>query len=259
MSGGMNLKVGLKDFKMGTNILELDVPKQLEETVKTGIGWMDDALGGEGITPSSVALFTGTPGAGKTTAMLQLADSWTKQGNICLMNTSEESLLQVRKVTKRLGLKHGFIAGQDRRVPDVLNHMDTLRKQNPGKKVILILDSLQAHDDGKYKDGGINSMTQCRIAEQITEYCKEHFTMAILVGQVTKDGTFAGKQQIKHTVDIHAHLFIDQKPQSESFGSRIFRVEKNRFGCSGIAYILGLDGKKGLYEKGSYGGSADDS
>lgn len=253
----MNLKVGIKDLARGTNILELDVPKQLEETVKSGIAWLDDALGGEGMTPSSTMLFTGTPGAGKTTAMLQMADAWTKEGNICLMNTSEESLLQVRKVTKRLNLKNGFVCGQDRRVPDVLSHMDELRKANPDKKLLLILDSLQAHDDGKYKDGGVNSMTQCRIAEQITDYCKEYYAMAVLVGQVTKDGTFAGKQQIKHTVDIHAHLFIDQKPQSESFGSRIFRVEKNRFGCSGIAYILGLDGKKGLYEKGTYGGDAD--
>ena len=38
----MNLSVGLKSWKRGTNILDLDVPAQLEKTVKTGLGWFDD-------------------------------------------------------------------------------------------------------------------------------------------------------------------------------------------------------------------------
>ena len=69
---------------------------QLKKRCKTGIKFIDDAFGGKGMTPSVCTLFTGTPGAGKTTLMLQLADSLTRQGHVCLFNTAEESLYQVR-------------------------------------------------------------------------------------------------------------------------------------------------------------------
>ena len=48
----------------GTNILDIHVPKELERTVKTGLGWFDELFGGEGLTPSQAILFTGSPGAG---------------------------------------------------------------------------------------------------------------------------------------------------------------------------------------------------
>lgn len=247
----MKLSVGLKSWKRGANILDLDVPAQLEQTVRTGVNWFDEAIGGEGMTPSSAMLLTGTPGAGKTTMCLQLADAITKAGNVCLFNTAEESLLQVRKVAKRIGMQHGFIAGQDTKVSDILEHADMLRKSHKGKQVFLVLDSLQTLDDGKYKDGFTNSMSQVRATEMVTEWCKSNFGIGIIIGQVTKNGEFAGKQQIKHTVDIHGHLFIDDKKLSETYGERLFEVQKNRFGCSGKTFILGME-KRGLYEKGSF-------
>jgi len=247
----MNLNVGLKSWKRGTNILDLEVPAQLERTVKTGLKWFDDAVGGEGMTPSTAMMLTGTPGAGKTTMCLQLAESIMASGNLCLFNTGEESLFQVRKVAKRLNMKHGFIAGQDTLVDDVLTHADSLHKAHPKKQVFLILDSLQTLDDGKYKDGHTNSMTQVRAIEMITNWCKETYGIALVIGQVTKGGDFAGKQQIKHAVDAHGHLFIDEQKNSETYGERLFEIQKNRFGCSGKTFILGI-GQGGLYEKGSY-------
>jgi len=92
------------NIKLGTNILEIDVPEQLEKTYSTGMDFIDDAFGGKGMTPSTACLFTGTPGAGKTTLMMQLANAITKSGNVALFNTAEESLYQVRKVAKRLQL-----------------------------------------------------------------------------------------------------------------------------------------------------------
>ena len=248
----MNLNVGLKSWKRGTNILDLEVPSQLEKTVKTGLKWFDEAISsGEGMTPSTAMMLTGTPGAGKTTVCLQLAESITASGNICLFNTGEESLFQVRKVAKRLNMKHGFIAGQDNLVEDILAHANNLHKLNPKKQVFIVIDSLQTLDDGKYKDGHTNSMTQVRATEMITSWCKETFGIALIIGQVTKSGDFAGKQQIKHTVDAHGHLFIDEQKNSETSGERLFEIQKNRFGANGKTFILGMQ-KTGLYEKGSY-------
>ena len=77
------MKINLKnDVPFGTNILEIEVPKQLRKKIKCGVDYIDAAFGGEGFTPSCVTLFTGTPGSGKTTMMLKIADSITKQGGV---------------------------------------------------------------------------------------------------------------------------------------------------------------------------------
>lgn len=246
----MTLNIGVKGIKQGMNIKEIEVPKQLRDRKKIGITWFDDALGGEGFVPSSVMMFTGTPGAGKTTMLLQLANSITKAGHICLYNTGEESLFQVKMVVERLGLQSGFVVGQDVTVASLLNHAEMLRKANPSKQVFILQDSLQTlEDDVAVERGGANSMTPLRCAEVLTDWAKQNYGIVIFIGQVNKDGEFSGKNGIKHAIDIHAHLYVDKKKSSETYGERIFEVQKNRFGCSGRAYILGIR-REGLYEKG---------
>jgi len=246
----MNLSVGIQGLKKGTNILDIEVPMVLRNRKKVGISWFDDALGGEGFVPSQVMMLTGTPGAGKTTLLLQLADAITKAGHVCLYNTGEESLYQVKMVAERLGLTAGFVVGQDTDVTELLAHADSLRKVNPGKQVFILQDSLQTLDDGKWKDG-TNSMTAVRATEMLTDWAKANYGVVIFIGQVTKSGEFAGKQTILHAVDVRGQLYIDQEKRSETYGERIFEVTKNRFGTAGRAYILGL-GKTGLYEKGTF-------
>lgn len=242
----------LRELDHGTNILELEVPPQLDIQHATGISFIDDVFSG-GITPSMAALFTGTPGAGKTTLMLQMADGLTARGHTVLFNTAEESLLQVRKVVRRLGLKNGFICGQDRLLSDALKHATFLRKKNKGKQLFMIFDSLATLDDGMYKNGHTNSNTAVRVAETVASYCKDPnngYPIAFIIGHVNKDGEFAGKQTIKHALDVHAHLYVDMAKNSPTTGERIFEVQKNRFGCAGLAYILSMN-EKGFREKGS--------
>jgi DNA repair protein RadA/Sms len=245
----MTLNVGIKGLKRGTNINDLEVPKQLRDRKKVNITWFDDALGGEGFVPSSVMMLTGTPGAGKTTMLLQLADAITKAGHICLYNTGEESLYQVKMVAERLGLTAGFVVGQDTIVTELIAHANYLRKANPGKQVFILQDSLQTLDDGKWANGA-NSMTAVRCTEMLTDWAKANYGVVIFIGQVTKSGDFAGKQTILHAVDVRGRLYIDEDKRSETYGERIWEVTKNRFGCSGKAYILGIN-KRGLYEKGN--------
>jgi DNA repair protein RadA/Sms len=246
----MNLNVGIRNLKRGTNIAEISVPEALRVRKKTGLSWFDDALGGDGFVPSSVMMLTGTPGAGKTTMLLQLANAITAAGHICLYNTGEESLYQVKMVAERLGLRNGFVVGQDSLVGDLLEHADELRAANPGKQIFILQDSLQTLDDGKWKDG-TNSMSTVRATEMLTDWAKSNYGIVIFIGQVTKSGDFAGKQTILHAVDVRGRIFIDEEKKSETYGERIFEITKNRFGCSGKSYILGMN-RTGLYEKGSY-------
>lgn len=247
----MNLNVGVQGLKRGTNIMGIDVPEALRHRKKSGIEWFDDALGSEGFTPSTSMMLTGGPGCGKTTMVLQLADSIMKAGHIALMNTGEESLYQVKMVVERLRLKSGFIAGQDVMASDVIAHADELRKANPNKQVFLLQDSLQTLNDGKYKDGGVTGSTPLRCCEMLTNWAKSTYGIVIFVGQVTKSGDFAGKNAIKHAVDVHGHLYFDDDKKSETYGERLFEVQKNRFGCNGKTYIIGID-KDGLKEKGHF-------
>lgn len=247
----MNLNVGIKGLKQGTNILEIEVPEALRQRKRVGIDWFDDAIGGEGFVPSQVMMLTGTPGAGKTTLMLQLADAITRAGHVCLYNTGEESLYQVKMVADRLGLRAGFVVGQDTMVTELLEHADALRAAHPGRQVFVLQDSLQTLNDGKW-GGDVNSMTSVRCTEMLTDWAKSTYGIVCFIGQVTKGGDFAGKQTILHAVDVRGHLYIDEEKKSETFGERIFEVTKNRFGCSGKAYVLGIS-RTGLYEKGSFG------
>ena len=67
----MKLNAIQTNITFGTNILDIEVPEHLTRKFKTGLSFVDGAMGGQGFTPSSVTLFTGTPGAGKTTLMLR--------------------------------------------------------------------------------------------------------------------------------------------------------------------------------------------
>jgi len=243
----MKLKVGIKNLRPGMNILDIKVPNALRQKRASGISWFDSVLGGEGFTPSTSIMLTGTPGAGKTTMMLQLADSLTKSGHVVLFNTGEESLYQVKLTAERLRLQNGFVCGQDTYVEEIIKHAKKLQRNNPSKQVFILQDSLQTCDDGKYANG-TNGSSSVRSCEMLTDWAKETMGVVIFIGQVTKDGSFAGKNAIKHTVDVHLHLEIDREKKSETFGERVFEAQKNRFGCSGLAFVLGME-KNGLYEK----------
>ena len=229
----MKLNVKNDEVVFGTNILNVRVPKALRNKFKSGLDFVDCALGGEGFTPSQVLLFTGTPGAGKTTMMLTLADQITKNGGLVVFNTAEESLFQVKLIAERLGLKSGFAVGQETHVPTLLEACDKLRSKRGNKKkpFFLIVDSLQCMDDGKYSNGSVNSQSATRALALITDYCKEQFTNAIVIGQVNKEGKMAGSNKLKHMVDAMITLSVEEK-DPDLRGCRVLSTVKNRFaGC----------------------------
>jgi len=239
----MNLS-NVTDIAFGTNILNITIPEHLKRKFATGLDFFDGALGGEGLTPSCVTLFTGTPGAGKTTMMLTMADSITKQGGVCLFNTAEESLYQTAMTAQRLRLKNGFITGNTDDVTKLLEGAKTAMEANPGKQFVMIVDSLQCLDDGKYSSGVKTSGTAIRCLEMITNFCKETGACAVVINQVNKQGKMAGSNKLKHMVDAHMHLSVEQKEQ-DLVGCRVLETQKNRFGGCGHIFFLHM-GKRGF-------------
>ena len=232
-------------FALGTSIQDVKVPDALLLRHLTGVEWIDEALGGEGFTPSMVTMFTGEPGAGKTTALLTMASGLMENGAVCLFNTAEESLFQVKRTVNRLGLRGNFRVGGETNVDEIIKGADKIRKrpENKGKPFFLMVDSLQCLDDGNFSTGRITSMTAERSLEKLTTWAKENFTNVIVIGQVTKGGTFAGSNKMKHMVDCHMHLSWEKKDK-DLIGHRKFAVEKNRFGGTGRTswLAMGSDG-----------------
>ena len=235
----MKLNVAAKDIAFGANVLDIEVPKVLNEKFATGLEYIDLALGGLGFTPSTVTLFTGTPGAGKTTLMLTLADAATKQGATVLFNTAEESLYQTAMTAKRLKLKHGFRAGNSANVTEILDNARKMMKASKSDQFVLIVDSLQCLDDGMYKSGKITSNTAIRCLEQITDFCKETGAIGLVINQVNKSGKMAGSNKLKHMIDAHMHLSVEEKDEDFK-GCRILETQKNRFGGCGHMFYLAL-------------------
>lgn len=260
----MRLNIKSDDFQHGMHARDVIVPDKLKERHKTGIDFVNTLYGGQGMTPSTVTLLTGTPGAGKTTLGLELADALTNEGHVCLYNSCEESVYQVKATCDRLGLKGDFYIGQDslidstwsivaknrRDEPSVLEHARMIMRKHPGQQFFLISDSLQAHDDGKYHDFAINQKTAVRVLQRSTEFAKAEYAIIIFIGQVGKDGKFSGENKLKHMVDCHAHLTYEEDPEEDDYEVRYLVMEKNRFGSAGKVIALTMS-KHGIYPKGS--------
>ena len=233
------------------NILDVEVPPQLRQKKKCGITFIDHAFCG-GFTPSMSILFTGSAGCGKTTFSLQLGDALTQNGHVVVFNTNEQSLFQVRMTTERIKTKYGFVPCQEPTVQGLIEYLEDVRTENPGKQIFLIQDSLQTLDDSKYNDGAITTGTGVRVLQQIVDWCQATYGIAIVIGQVTKGNKFAGSNKTKHLVDVHMSLTFDEERKSATFGERVFAFEKNRFGIAPIDYVVGMY-ESGVFEKNSMG------
>jgi DNA repair protein RadA/Sms len=259
----MQIKTQIKGLKNGTNILDINVPKHMRVRVKTGTQIVDE-LFDQGLVPSMCGLFTGTPGAGKTTLSLTMADSVTGLGHTCLYNSGEESAYQVKMTVERLKLKNGFVWGQDEMVDDIIKHarqlietqvLNKTDKKGAPAQFFVVIDSLPTINDGKYGPGNINGTTAVRATEMLIDFCKGGhkgvFPILLMIGHVTKGGMFAGKQQVKHALDFHTHLYIDDSPKSDTYGCRLIEAQKNRYGSAGKKIIVAME-EGGLVKVGEY-------
>lgn len=242
----MQINTRVSGFKLGTDIRKVTVPEKLRIRQSLGIQWMNDALGGGGMTPSTVMMLTGSPGCGKSTLLRQLADSVSAEGHVAVLNTGEESVYQVKMRCEDMGLQHGFQVGQEVYTDKLLAYVKDLQKKETKRQVFLFQDSLQTLNDGHYRNGGSTGMTPVRCCEQLTDWAKETYGIAVFVGQVTKSGVFAGKNTIRHMVDVHTEVLHDMDPRSDTYRKLVLTVTKNRFGYTGKQYLVAL-GKQGMY------------
>lgn len=233
-----------------------DVTAEEAPRRRTGVDEFDRVLGG-GLVDGSLVLLGGEPGIGKSTLLLQVADSLGASGDGVLYVTGEESAQQVGLRARRLGATSDGVC--------LLSEMNvavveaTVRASSPA---VLILDSIQTAFDPDLESapGTVGQVRAC--AARMMRIAKELGVTTLLVGHVTKDGSIAGPRVLEHLVDTVLYFEGDR-----DHAFRIVRAVKNRFGSAseigifemGECGLMGVDSASTLLlgeRKGGVAGSA---
>lgn len=187
---------------------------------------VDNVLGG-GFVAGSVNLLAGQPGIGKSTLLLQLADSLAKQSDV-LYVSGEESAHQIGLRAKRLGTKSTKLQLVTSTSAD-----DVASTIAGGKFAVVVVDSIQtiACSAVASSAGSVSQITNATAL--LTAAAKQTNTALILVGHVTKEGNIAGPKVLEHVVDVVLQLEGDRYG-----GFKVLRAVKNRFGSTNEAGIF---------------------
>jgi len=185
----------------------------------TGHEELDRVLGG-GIVPGGVVLIGGDPGIGKSTLLLQAAQTLS-QAIPVLYITGEESGAQVALRAQRLGL-----TGRKVQVLAEIQLERILATVEATAPQFVIIDSIQTlySDQLSSAPGSVAQVREC--AAHLTRCAKHRSCTMVLVGHVTKEGALAGPRVLEHMVDTV--LYFEGETHS-SF--RLIRAIKNRFGA----------------------------
>lgn len=189
--------------------------------VATGVTELDQVLGG-GLVGGSLVLLGGEPGIGKSTLLLQAAQSLGQSGLSVLYVCGEESPAQVGLRAQRLGARSGSVA----LLPEL--DMAALEQHVAAETPdILIIDSIQTVFDPELAGvpGSVGQVRAC--TARLMRIAKTRDVTTLIVGHVTKDGSIAGPRVLEHMVDAVLYFEGDR---DHSF--RIVRAVKNRFGSS---------------------------
>jgi DNA repair protein RadA/Sms len=200
------------------------IPQNLSEIsstkftrLSTNIDEFDQILGG-GIVAGQVILIAGSPGIGKSTLLLQIADSLQK----VLYVSGEESVNQIALRAQRLKIKNKNINIAEETDIDAIIALAENEKPD-----ILIIDSIQvmATSDLTGMAGSVGQVRECSF--RLVRFAKSNNIPVFIVGHVTKEGNMAGPAVLAHIVDTVLWFEGDK-----NLTLRMMRVDKNRFGST---------------------------
>lgn len=187
---------------------------------------LNTVLGG-GILAGSVTLLAGQPGIGKSTLLMQICAEVAKTNDV-LYISGEESAGQVKLRAERLG------ASSDRlNFAASTSGNDIAKTIESGEFDLVIVDSIQtlALDELSSAPGTVSQVTNC--GNLIIRAAKATDTAVVIVGHVTKEGTFAGPKVLEHLVDVVLNFDGDRYG-----GFKTVRAVKNRFGSTNEVAIF---------------------
>lgn len=196
-----------------------DAPASGPDRQPVGVGELDRVLGG-GLVAGAALLVGGEPGVGKSTLLLQAANSIARRIGPVVIATAEESARQVQMRAARVGVTEPNVAVAS--VGDVDEIIAIARERTPAA---VIVDSIQTVSTSEIA-GAAGGVSQVRdSAARLIRFAKTTGIPVVLVGHVTKDGSIAGPRTLEHMVDVV--MYMDGE---SDVGLRFLRCIKNRYG-----------------------------
>lgn len=198
-----------------------EIESQDDARFPSGIDEFDRVLGG-GIVPGSLILIGGSPGIGKSTIVIQMADKLSKNRGKVLYVSGEESERQIKMRGERLGLTAENLS----LLPET-NLESILAEVERHRPDFVIVDSIQTVFSEKLESapGSVSQVREAASAFMI--FAKQTATPVFLIGHVTKEGSIAGPKALEHIVDTVLYFEGDRH-----HNHRIIRATKNRFGAA---------------------------
>jgi DNA repair protein RadA/Sms len=208
-----------------------EIETQDDVRIISGVTEFDRVLGG-GIVPGTLVLIGGDPGIGKSTLLLQVADSLSGGGSLVLYVSGEESERQIKLRGERLKIaaKNLYLLPETS-LEGIFQEVDRL---NPAA---IIIDSIQTVFSAVIESAP-GSVSQVRaVAHQFLLLAKNRSIPVFLIGHITKDGSIAGPKALEHIVDTVLY-FEGERHHNH----RIVRATKNRFGAANEVGIFEMSG-----------------
>ena len=196
-----------------------DVSARHTARISTGMSELDRVTGG-GLLSGMVTLLCGDPGIGKSTLLMQAADSMAANSTV-LYVSGEESSAQLKLRADRLKVTGDILLLCETSLERILDQAKATKCD------ILIVDSIQTLYSEE-SESSLGSVSQVRLCTaELTRYAKENGTAVLIVGHVTKEGAIAGPRVLEHIVDTVLYFEGDRHA-----GLRLLRAVKNRFGST---------------------------
>ncbi len=182
---------------------------------------LNRVLGG-GLVAGSVVLLAGEPGVGKSTLLLQVAQSVAALDQPVVYVSGEESPHQIKIRADRIGMAgKGILVWSE---TDVDRIVDLLMEHRPG---LVIIDSIQTLycQEAPSSPGTVAQVREAGL--RLMRWAKTNHVPVIVAGHVTKEGSVAGPRVLEHMVDVVAYL-----ESQDATAYRLLRNTKNRFGST---------------------------
>jgi DNA repair protein RadA/Sms len=208
-----------------------EIESQDDVRITSGVTEFDRVLGG-GIVPGTLVLIGGDPGIGKSTLLLQVADSIGSTGAIVLYVSGEESERQIKLRGERLkvGAQNLYLLPET----TLENIFHEVERLNPAA---IVVDSIQTVYSAMIESAP-GSVSQVReVANQFLMLAKNRGVPVFLIGHITKDGSIAGPKALEHIVDTVLY-FEGERHHNH----RIVRATKNRFGAANEVGVFEMTG-----------------
>lgn len=216
------MNLGLKNQNF-TKVSDIVIPDIYYKRLKTGVGRIDRAFG-DGFLPGSIFTVTGSPGAGKTTYLLQVLELLAQHGYKVAYASGEECVEMMACNCHRIGVKNVLISNQT----DIKSLIKTTKEVD-----FLVVDSFSS------LTSDIKSLRQHE-KYCIQELCKASKANECTVGivlHISKTGQYKGGTIIPHSVDTVVHLHRDMvEGQPDRYVT--CTVTKNRFGPTSETTLL---------------------